>query len=128
MAAEIRCYEMHGVRVAELPKTGEPLKSDRQAIDAISEASACQPELMAIPVERLGDDFFQLKTRIAGEVLQKFVTYRKRVAIVGDISVYLNESSALRDFVYECNAGREIWFLTSVAELDRKLLGEAERV
>ena len=83
---DIQCYELHGVRVAELPKSGDQLRSDRQAIDIISEVSTCQPELIIIPVERFSDDFFFLKTRIAGEVLQKFVTYRKRVVILGDIS------------------------------------------
>jgi len=91
----------------------------------ISEASACQPDVIVIPVELLSDDFFHLKTRVAGEVLQKFVTYRKRVVILGDISGHLKESSALRDFVYECNTGRETWFMTSLEQLDQKLLSQA---
>ncbi len=44
--------------------------------------------------------------------------------ILGDISTRLNESSALRDFVYECIAGREIGFVTGLPELDQKLLLE----
>jgi hypothetical protein len=118
---DVQCYELRGLRIAELPKNGEQLRSDRQAVDIISEVAACQPELIIIPVERFGDEFFHLKTRVAGEVLQKFVTYRKRVVILGDISARLNESSSLRDFVYECNARREIWFVTSLDELDQKL-------
>jgi hypothetical protein len=38
--------------------------------------------LIVPPVDRLGDDFFRLKTRIAGEIIQKFVTYGVRAAIV----------------------------------------------
>ncbi len=75
---DLQCFELHGVRVAEISKTGDQLRTDRQAIEIISEASACQPELIVIPVERLSDEFLHLKTRVAGEVLQKFVTYRKR--------------------------------------------------
>lgn len=122
MSRGVRCYELHGVRVAEFPKTGEQLRTDTEAVEMISEASLCQPELMVIPIELLGDEFFRLKTRVAGEILQKFVTYRKRVVIVGDISSHLNASSALRDFVRECNSGRNIWFVTTSAELDHKLL------
>ena len=66
---DFQCYELHGVRVAEFPKIGDQLRTDRQVIEIISEASACQPELIVIPVERLSDDFFHLKTRVAGEVL-----------------------------------------------------------
>ena len=117
----VHCYELNGMRVAQLADTGDQLTTDQQAIQIISEASACQPELIIIPTGRLSDDFLDLKTRVAGEVLQKFVTYRKRVVILGDISARLKESSPLRDFVYECNAGREIWFVTSLEELDCKL-------
>ena len=124
---DVRCYEFEGVRVAEFPKDGEQLRSDRQAIEIISEVSAYQPELIIIPVERFSDDFFRLKTQVAGEVLQKFVTYRKRVVIWGDISARLDESSSLRDFVRECNAGREIWFVTSLDELGQKLAVERQR-
>jgi Domain of unknown function (DUF4180) len=117
----VQCYEVGGVRVAELAKTGEQLKGDSQAIQIISEASACQPELIIIPVERLSEDFFRLKTRVAGEFLQKFVTYRKRVAILGDIAGHLEESQSLREFVYECNAGTAIWFVKTSDELAAKL-------
>jgi hypothetical protein len=119
---DIQCYELHGVRVAKFSNAGEELGTDRQAIEIISQASECQPELIIIPVERLSNNFFHLKTRVAGEFFQKFVTYRKRVVILGDISVHLNTSSALRDFVYECNAGREIWFMTNLGELTQKLI------
>lgn len=117
----VQSYELHGMRVVELPKIGDQFRNDRDAIEIISEAAAYQAELIVIPVERLSDDFFQLKTRVAGEILQKFVTYRKRVVILGDISEHLNDSSALRDFVYECNLGRQVWFMRSVSELEQKL-------
>jgi hypothetical protein len=117
----VEVYEMHGVRVVELEQAGPQLSNDRDAIEIISEAAAHNADVIVIPVERLSEDFFQLKTRVAGEILQKFVTYRKRIVILGDISKQLSGSSALRDFVYECNAGREVWFLTSVSELDQKL-------
>ncbi len=32
-----------------------------------------------IPVECFDDDFFRLKTRIAGEIIQKFVNYRRKL-------------------------------------------------
>jgi hypothetical protein len=83
--------------------------------------------VIIIPVDRLSDGFLDLKTRVAGDVLQKSVSYRKRVVILGDISTRLNESSALRDFVYECNAGREISFVSTLPELDQKLLLETRR-
>lgn len=59
-------------------------------------------------------DFFDLKTGIAGELLQKFSNYRVRLVIAGDFSKYENKS--IRDFIYESNKGGQINFLATSAE------------
>jgi hypothetical protein len=100
-----KTYELHGVRILECAAEGAQLRSDRDAADLITKAWEHRANLIAIPIERLGEDFFRLRTRIAGELIQKFVTYRMRVVIVGDISRQIGESSALRDFVVESNRG-----------------------
>jgi hypothetical protein len=69
---------------------------------------------MVVYKESLGEDFFDLKTRFAGDVLQKFSNYRVQLAIVGDLSMYT--SKALRDFIYECNNGNLIYFKKSLDE------------
>lgn len=55
------------------------------------------------------EDFFHLSTKLAGEVLQKYVNYHVKLAIVGDFSVY--SSKSLKDFIYESNNGRDVFFL-----------------
>ncbi|MCU6794072.1 DUF4180 domain-containing protein [Paenibacillus sp. WQ 127069] len=67
----------------------------------------------------LSDSFFDLKTRLAGEILQKFVNYRVKMAIVGDFSVYSSQS--LRDFIYESNNGNDIFFLATEQQAIDKL-------
>ncbi|WKY48409.1 DUF4180 domain-containing protein [Eubacteriaceae bacterium ES3] len=67
---------------------------------------------LIIHKECFTEDFFDLKTRLAGELLQKFATYRIRLAIIGDFSQY--QSKALHDFIYECNQGRQILWTNSV--------------
>jgi uncharacterized protein DUF4180 len=114
-------YELHGVRILACAADGARLRSDRDAVDLISSAWAHRAKLVVIPIERLDDDFFRLRTRIAGEIVQKFVTYRMQVAIVGDISQHVSESSALRDFVSESNRGEHVWFVTTLEELDQRL-------
>ena len=109
-------YELHGVRIFECAVEGPQLRSDRDAVDLMSEAGG-PGAFIAIPIERLGDDFFRLETRIAGEVIQRFAMYRVRVAILGDISRHVAESKSLRDFVYELNRGNQCWFV------DREGLG-----
>jgi hypothetical protein len=114
-------YELHGVRVLECQPDGLKLRTYNDAVDLIGKSFENRATLIVIPVECLDDEFFQLRTRIAGEIVQKFVQYRRRLAIVGDISRHLADSSALRAFVVESNRGKEVWFLTSLEELNKRL-------
>jgi hypothetical protein len=114
-------YELHNTRIYEPDSNGEPL---RDASELLNEMFNHKAQMIALPVSRLGDDFFRLKTRIAGEMLGKLTGYRMRVAIVGDVSRYVEESDALRDFVRESNRGTQIWFVADRAELEDRLRRE----
>ncbi len=67
------------------------------------------------------DDFFILSTCMAGEILQKFINYGVRFAIYGDFSRYT--SKPLKDFIYESNRGKDIYFQPSVSLAVDKLSG-----
>lgn len=111
----------HGVRVLAYPAEGPTVTTDRDAVDLIAQAFDHQPDLILLPVERLNEGFFTLSTKIAGEIVQKFVTYGIRLAIIGDITHHLEASPALRDYVRETNQGRHIWFVANLDELDTQL-------
>lgn len=113
--------DIAGVRVLVFGPEGGPMRSDRDAVDLIGDAMGHDATWIAVPVERLGDGFFQLSTRIAGEAIQKFVNYQRRLVIVGDISRRLAASKPLRDFVHESNRGRHVWFVADRAELEQRL-------
>lgn len=74
---------------------------------------------MILKAEQLTPDFFDLKTRVVGEILQKFSNSRMRLAIVGDFSVYTSKS--LHDFIFESNKGNLINFVGSVDEALERL-------
>jgi esterase/lipase len=74
---------------------------------------------IVINKEAVIEDFFVLSTKIAGEILQKFINYRFKLAIVGDFSGYTSKS--LKDFIYESNQGRDIFFVASEADAIEKL-------
>jgi hypothetical protein len=114
-------HELQGLSVLELIADGTKLRTYNDAVDLIGKSFENRATLIVIPVECLDDEFFQLSTRIAGELIQKFVQYRQRLAIVGDISGFLAESSALPAFVTESNRGKDVWFLASRAELGQRL-------
>jgi hypothetical protein len=99
------------------PAVGAKLRTERDATDLIGEAHSF--DVIVIPVERLDEEFFRLRTGLAGAFLQKFVTYGRRVVIVGDISRHTEQSSALRDFVVESNRGHHVWFVATIEDLER---------
>lgn len=68
---------------------------------------------------QLNQEFFDLKTGMAGEILQKFSTYRIRIAIVGDFSAF--ESKSLQDFIKESNQGKLVNFCSSKEEAIQRL-------
>lgn len=70
--------------------------------------------LIAIDKSAVVEDFFILSHGLAGEVLQKFVNYQAKVAIYGDYSRYT--SKPLKDFIYESNKGRDVFFVATKEE------------
>jgi len=121
MKQDTTLHESHGCRILEYPTKGSPLDNASSSVEIISAAYSQQAELVAIPVERLGDEFFQLRNGIAGEILQKFATYHLRIAIVGDITSLSAASEAFHDFVIECNRGSDVWFVRNLDELNHRL-------
>jgi hypothetical protein len=121
-----KSYELQGERIFECATEGALLRDERDAVELIRAASGHRAGMIVIPAERLDGSIFRLKTGIAGAMLQKFVTYQFRVAILGDISEHLKESSALKDFVRECNRGSQFWFLANRDQLEQRLNSSAK--
>ncbi len=67
----------------------------------------------------ISEDFFRLSTGIAGEILQKFINYHMKVAIIGDFSHYT--SKPLKDLIYESNRGKDTFFVSTEDEAVEKL-------
>ncbi|MFU8854605.1 DUF4180 domain-containing protein [Micromonospora sp. SL1-18] len=112
--------ERAGVPVLVCDPAGPPVATTEQALDLIGAAFA-GAEVVAVPAGRLDPSFFTLGTRFAGEVMQKFVSYRLRLVVVGDISAHLAASSALRALVAESNRHDHVWFVPDLASLDARL-------
>ncbi|NBE83243.1 DUF4180 domain-containing protein [Micromonospora rubida] len=112
--------ELAGVTVLVCDPAGPPVTTAQDALDLIG-AAFLGAEVVAVPASRLGEDFFSLGTGFAGEVMQKFVNYRLRLAVLGDISRHLAASSALRALVHESNRAEHVWFLPDLDALKARL-------
>lgn len=69
--------------------------------------------------EAVVKDFFILSKGLAGEILQKFINYQTKFAIYGDYSKYT--SKPLKDFIYESNNGKDVFFVENESEAIDKL-------
>lgn len=114
--------ESHGQRVLTVDE-GVTLGGEGAALDLIGHAFGEEATVVAVPVDLVDERFFTLGTRVAGEVLLKFSSYRVRLAILGDLGPRLTASESLRAFVHEANRGRDVWFLDDAAALDERLRG-----
>lgn len=107
---QLETVQVHGVTVAVLRSETVLITDVPSALDLIVSATyETGSERIVLSKAALCEEFFDLKTRIAGEILQKFVTYHVKVAIVGDFSAYTSKS--LTDFIRESNQGKHIFFL-----------------
>ena len=78
-------------------------------------------EKIALNKEAIVEDFFILSKGIAGEILQKFINYGVRFAVYGNFSIYF--SKPLKDFIYESNRGKDIYFQSAASLAVDKLTG-----
>ncbi|GAA2735278.1 DUF4180 domain-containing protein [Actinocorallia aurantiaca] len=113
--------DFSGTPVLVYAPDGPPLRNENDALDVIGESGYRGATWVAVPVERFTDEFFRLRTRVAGDIVQKFANYGMGLAVIGDISRHLDASSALRDFVRESNRGARLWFLPDADALRSRL-------
>ena len=109
----IKYHESKGnIPIAELIDNNFKISEVQDALDLFGELIPFNCNRIIIRESNLHDNFFDLKTRLAGDILQKFSNYRISLAIIGDFSKY--KSKALQDFIRECNKGSQVIFLENI--------------
>ena len=112
--------ERNGEIIAQV-ETEETLMTDVQStLDLMATVRyETGADRVILPKAALGERFFVLSSGLAGDILQKFVNYQMKLAIVGDFSGYT--SKPLREFIYESNNGSHVFFVATVEEALEKL-------
>lgn len=111
---KIEVHNLNDTKIAEIISDETIISTTEDGLDLLGNLYYQGFDRVVLNEKCITPDFFDLKNGIAGEILQKFSTYRVRLAIVGDFSKYTSKS--LTDFIYESNIGRHISFLNSTAE------------
>lgn len=111
---EFTIHELNTIRIAELTGNSLVIQTAQDGLDLLGNAYYQGMDKVIIHTHQLTPDFFDLKTGLAGEILQKFSNYRIQLAIVGDFSGYTGNS--ITSFIYESNKRGQINFVVSVAD------------
>lgn len=107
---EIRIAKVEGSDVAVVESSEVIIRDAQDALDLMATIRYNHGCNMAvIDKENITEDFFRLRTGLAGEILQKFTNYCFVVAIVGNFDMY--DSKSLRDFIFESNRGKQVFFV-----------------
>ncbi len=111
---QIKSHQINQHQVAEVISDDLVIASNEDGLNLIGNIYYQGFDRVILYEENITPEFFNLKTRMAGEILQKFANYRMRLIIVGDFELY--ESKSLREFIMESNKGKQVNFLASTAQ------------
>ena len=95
------------------------LHSAQDALDLMVLAGDKGCRKIILYKKTINPQFFELKSGLAGEVLQKFANYRLKLAVVGDFSAI--SSKSLKSFIYESNRSGQFFFVQTLKDALAKL-------
>src|SRR5690606_20851473 len=102
--------------------TAEPLRAEADVMDLIAAGWEHDVTRAVIGEQALTDEFFQLRTGLAGIALQKLVNYRFRTAII------VPDEAAVRgrakEMVAELNKGRDFRVFARISDAGASLDAE----
>jgi hypothetical protein len=109
----------NGTNIAVITSDEILIRTTQDALDIMADCGYQGADRILLHQRNLIPAFFDLKTGIAGDILQKFSNYRAKLAIVGDFTEV--ESKSLRDFIRESNRLGRVVFVATPEEAMEKL-------
>ena len=111
----IQTVEQNNIVCAVINSDEKVFTDAQSALDVLMTAKYdAGTKNIVIDKKLIVEDFFILSTGLAGEILQKYTNYGGRIAIYGDYSRYT--SKPLKDFIYESNKGKSVFFVSTKEE------------
>ncbi|GIV65699.1 MAG: DUF4180 domain-containing protein [Chloroflexota bacterium] len=106
---ELRIVEKNNQRIAEVLSSDVLIKTPQDALDLIAEVGYYEAIGVILQEDHFTPDFFDLRSKVAGEILLKFSNYKVKMAVIGQFEKYTSKS--LQAFIRESNRGREVFFV-----------------
>ena len=112
---EIKTHQTANLTIAEIIAKNIIIATIEDGTDLVGDLYYQGFDKVVLYEKNITPSFFDLKTRMAGEILQKFSNYKISLTIVGDFSKY--KSKSLNDFIFESNKGSTVNFVSSIEEV-----------
>lgn len=96
--------ETGGLKYVELLTGGKLIESEQDALELVGICGEHDTQRLMIHGENLPDDFFQLKTGLAGKILQKFTNYQLKTAAI--IPAEKVNQGRFKEMALETNRGQ----------------------
>jgi len=111
---QITTHTIRNTQVAELSSENVLIKTAEDGAQLLADLYYQGLDLIIMQAKQLSPTFFDLKSGLAGEVLQKCSNFRIRLTIIGDFNNI--KSKSLRDFIFESNKRKSVNFVGSIGE------------
>lgn len=116
---QIETHTIGDVKVAEIISSDIVIETAEDGLALLGDVYYQGYDRIIIYQKNITPDFFNLRTGIAGEILQKFSNYRVRLVVVGDFAQYPGKS--IQDFIFESNKSGHVNFVSSTSEALNRL-------
>lgn len=111
---KIKAHIINNTKIAEIVDDNIILSTVQDGLDLLGNMYYQGFDKTIIYEKNIKPDFFDLKSKLAGEILQKFVQYQMPLTIIGDFAKF--RSKSLQDFIFESNKGKQVNFVPDIQE------------
>ena len=111
---EIKTHLSKSTKIAEVISTKILVNSVDEGFQIMIDLYYQDFNKIIMQEHHFNTEFFDLKTKIFGDLLQKFSNYKVQLALIGDFSKY--GSKSFQDFIKESNQQKRVFFLADLEE------------
>lgn len=115
-----RVREIENKKYIELISTTKPLSAENDALDLVALCFEHETYALMIHYAALSEDFFKLKTKLAGNLIQKFINYN--IKVVAIIPQEIIHNGRFKEMIVEANKGNHFRMYESKEGAERWLL------
>ncbi len=112
--------KVNNKKYIELVSSSAPLSTEGSALDLIALCGEADTNLLMLNYSTLSEDFFKLKTGVAGKILQKFINYQIKAVVImlGEIA----QKGRFKELVTELNKSNHFRFYENRKEAEKWLI------